>query len=313
MAITVKKKMKNGFAYSYSRDVATASVVYVCEGTDLAVWNGVTIAAHDASIPDVGDTLVIDGTTLLFKDKVPKRPEGMNLVEVTVNYEWKRDDGGDTTPNEDEVNRRRYYGVPFNERLNLFGEEEDQGFEIDAAGVSTGKSIGMNGEGAKVFRARGSWSFDVNVRPVETMWSYVDRYNDAVYPPGGITIMRPFAFNTGIGLYRGASGGPAERGTVYTPADVPYTWVWLMTFTFDLNPYGWVYYNWTIEEKVDVGSGGTTLYYKDPISGVETGIPYDGKAIVKMYPTSGAPETWLHTSRIRRAADFTVWGFDWTV
>ena len=75
MAIEVKEKMKSGFSYTYSRDTATASVVYTCVGTnnELAVWNGVTVATHAAGIPDVGDTLVIDGNTcLLYTSPSPR-------------------------------------------------------------------------------------------------------------------------------------------------------------------------------------------------------------------------------------------------
>jgi len=312
MAVSVKNKMKGGFSYDYSRDTSNASAVYICEGTDLSVWNGDTVAAHAAGIPDTGDTMVVNGRTLRFKNKTTSRL-GPDLVDVTCNYEWNRYDGGDDEPNEDEVNRRRYYGVPYAEKLSLFGEEEMQHFEIDAAGANTGVSIGAQGEGAPVFRARGSWSFTVNIRPVESMWSLVDRYNDAIYPPGGTTIMRPFAFNTGTLLYRGAEGGPADRGTVYTPLDIPFTWVWALTFTFDLNPYTWIYYKWTITDTVDVGAGATTLYYWDPIAHAEVPHVDDGKRIVNLYPTSGDPTNWLYTSCVRRSADFTTWGFDWTV
>ena len=317
MALTMKEAFET-FDMSESRDEETLTRAWFIQGDELNVFDGNARALSCSLLPSITSQYKPTGGAHYLSIvgwKVARK--GPTLCLVTYEYKWSRGKGDLNKPPEAEEDRRKLYGVPFNERLEIVPEEERLYHALDANGKETTASIGFSGEGAVIYVPTLTWRFTVNVRPTADHWLTIGKFNTYRYPPDYNPEInrRPFYFEPGTLMYMGSSGGIADRDSVYGPLGMPFSWVWALDFEYRFKPSGWEFFKSSGLQTVNLGPS-QNRYYTNPLTKVVktlTGDVHGRVVVMKLNPSP--PPTYVNqieSDRVAIGADFaSLFKFNW--
>lgn len=328
-------KVKEDFG-SFSGDMedgtgGTFQRVFHVEHEDLAYAQAPLDATEHVDIPNIGHKIVANGFSFYLIGYGFDRGEGSHeRVMVTCNYKsfgTQSSDSPDYDSADNQVaeerRRKRTYGTPFNEKLELQGDREEVYSGLDDGG----DPIPLL-DAVSVLDSKAIWSFDVMINPKVELYSKIGGINLNDYPSGTYD-SRPFRFDSKNLMYLGATGEEANVPVVDTPSGIPQHWVWKMTLSFAFNSRNWdIEYQYpTREVSFDLPADGLLYFYdytgEHTPAGEGAGYADSGESVIHLssaempllVPDGAGGYKAPFSARIeeREFVEFnTVFDFDWS-